>query len=247
MISVVIGGSDFLSFKKMGESDWSRNRVRHRLNDAVRFGDMLFPREALRNATRSAVPNDNQLWPGGIIPYEIDKSAAQYTSLFIQATQQFNNFTCVKFVPRGNEENYLGVQTGEGGCYSYVGYWLSGRQEFGIGRGCVDIGTIVHELGHTVGLYHEHDRSDRDDYIVIFWSNVQPGYEDRFEKMLPAQNRLLNGYDTDSIMHYGEAAFSKDGASETMRSKFGHVLRDPSEKHGLDKSDIERINKLYKC
>lgn len=73
------------------------------------------------------------------------------------------------------------------------------------------------------------------------------GYEDRFEKMLPAQNRLLNGYDTDSIMHYGEAAFSKDGASETMRSKFGHVLRDPSEKHGLDKSDIERINKLYKC
>lgn len=34
---------------------------------------------------------------------------------------------------------------------------------------------IVHELMHTLGFYHEHQRRDRDEYIEVMLANVQPG------------------------------------------------------------------------
>ena len=37
--------------------------------------------------------------------------------------------------------------------------------------------TILHELGHTIGLYHEHQRYDRDKYIDVNWNNI---VEDQF-------------------------------------------------------------------
>lgn len=40
------------------------------------------------------------------------------------------------------------------------------------GKNCFQHATLVHELGHAIGFFHEHTRSDRDDYLNIHWSAI---------------------------------------------------------------------------
>jgi hypothetical protein len=47
---------------------------------------------------------------------------------------------------------------------------------------CWDKGVILHELVHTIGFYHEHQRPDRDQFINVLLQNVQAGIIDTVYK-----------------------------------------------------------------
>jgi len=40
---------------------------------------------------------------------------------------------------------------------------------------------------HALGAQHEHLRSDRDDYLKVDWSNINPQFYDYFAIVNPAQ------------------------------------------------------------
>ena len=64
---------------------------------------------------------------------------------------------------------------------------------------------ILHELGHKIGLEHEHQRPDRDAYITIEWNKVIPKYMEQFIYIKPDLYDYADyPYDYESIMHYSE-------------------------------------------
>ncbi len=53
---------------------------------------------------------------------------------------------------------------------------MTGSQIINLSKnGCVYKGTVVHELMHAIGFYHEQNRPDRNQYIKVAYENILSG------------------------------------------------------------------------
>lgn len=124
------------------------------------------------------------------------------------------------------------------GCWSYVGK-QGGEQEVSIrSNGCDDKSTVVHELMHAIGYFHEQSRPDRDAHIKINYGNIYSGYASQFEKQ--QTDNQGTQYDYVSVMHYSAYAFSKNGQTTIERVGGGPNRYKFGNNEGL--SEIEMLN-----
>lgn len=67
----------------------------------------------------------------------------------------------------------------------------------------LQIGTTAHEIGHVLGLFHEHTRPDRDRYVTVVTENIKPAYLAQFAIKQYSEARTYGiPYDYSSVMHY---------------------------------------------
>ncbi|XP_065673822.1 protein SpAN isoform X2 [Hydra vulgaris] len=180
-----------------------------------------------------------------------------------EAIRELSKESCLKFLKRLNNGNskhnldidgvtpepYLRFIQGNG-CYSYVGKQsarffkqYNNGQEISIGNGCEYKGTVMHEILHALGFWHEQSRLDRDQFVKINMENIEKGMEDNFLKYESGQAETFGfEYDLDSIMHYGTHYFSKNGKStiDVLGKEKPIGQRD-----GLSKIDKAQLNALY--
>uniref|UniRef100_A0A8R1HWL7 Metalloendopeptidase n=1 Tax=Caenorhabditis japonica TaxID=281687 RepID=A0A8R1HWL7_CAEJA len=245
-ILVISDSTDALSFEDFATADkltkeelFGKHIPVEVVNDYK--SDIRLPRRHKRNGvSRSA-----KLWPNARIPYAISPHYSPHErALLAKAVKQYHEKTCIRFVPRqAGEPDYLFIGKVDG-CFSEVGR-TSGVQVLSLDNGCMEYATIIHEMMHVVGFYHEHERWDRDNFIDIIWQNIDRGALDQFGKVdLSKTSYYGQPYDYKSILHYDSLAFSKNGFPTMlpkMKSATIGNARDFSE------VDIAKINRMYNC
>jgi hypothetical protein len=202
---------------------------------------------------KSLALNGNKRWAGGVVPYAIDSNS--YTtseiSLIKAAMAMITSKTggCITFVPRVSQANWIQIRK-LSGCWSYIGMISYMKpQEVSLGDGCLYKGTVVHELGHAIGFYHEQNRPDRDEFVKISFQNVDADQTSNFEKYSEGIT-FSTPYDYNSIMHYGNKAFSNNGKETISPLQPNIKLMEPYDRTDaqiLTAFDIQAIRARYSC
>ncbi|KAL8608754.1 hypothetical protein ACOMHN_064680 [Nucella lapillus] len=133
-------------------------------------------------------------------------------------------------------------------CHSNIGR-QGGAQEVSLGTGCEGKGTIMHELNHALGFWHEQNRYDRDTYVTVHPDNIAWMYHNNFAKHYTSDMTTFDTpYDFGSVMHYGAYAFAVDTSKPSLSPKPGKATGlTMGQRLALSVQDVTRIQKLYQC
>mmetsp|Transcript_280 Transcript_280/g.674 ORF Transcript_280/g.674 Transcript_280/m.674 type:complete len:391 (-) Transcript_280:186-1358(-) len=200
---------------------------------------------------RIVIADTSRWWEDGVVYYTIedDFSAAERLEIDM-AMAHISASSCVTFVERTNEPDYVDIVNNDGGCFSLVGRG-GGSQPLNLAQpGCFRggvSGTVVHELLHAIGFYHEHSRPDRDEFVEVLVDNIDPENLDQYAKEDAAIVNLLDTpYDYGSIMHYSNQTFAISDLP-TMVALPPNEGVEFGQRDGLSELDIERLNKMHNC
>lgn len=154
-------------------------------------------------------------WANDVVPYLIPASFSASLKAEIRASiKDWDNGTILTFREKEpSDTRFIRFTLVNGNVCQWDGATLE------IGRGFTDC--VRHEIGHALGLNHEHKRSDRDDFITVHRENIVTSSCSQFTKV--AANLRCGPYDYASIMHYFPKTFSCNGRP-TLTGKNGHQI-----------------------
>ncbi|XP_077018108.1 meprin A subunit alpha [Tamandua tetradactyla] len=206
----------------------------------------LFQGDILLRNSRNGLRDPNTRWKFPI-PYILaDNLALNAKGAILYAFEMFRLKSCVDFKPYEGESSYIIFQQFDG-CWSEVGDQHVG-QNLSIGRGCDYKAIIEHEILHALGFYHEQSRTDRDDYVNIWWEEVLPGFQHNFNTYDDSYITDLNTpYDYESLMHYAPFSFNKNESVPTITAKIPEFNPIIGQRLDFSAIDLERLNRMYNC
>ncbi|XP_077491860.1 astacin-like metalloprotease toxin 5 [Amblyomma americanum] len=195
---------------------------------------------------RSAAYASAKLWLGAVVPYAVDPSMSKPNLRLVKAAMlEIEMNTCIRFVERSNQEDYVFIFSGQE-CYSYPGR-MGGPQPLSLGHGCLELPIVLHELLHALGFMHEHVRPDRDQYIKVIPENIKPQYLANFKKVAPDEALLFSSFDMESVMMYGSLSAARSSSQPSIKGNDGSWIEGAYIGTGLSFYDVLGINRLYGC
>lgn len=190
---------------------------------------------------------EKRRWTQNEVPFEIDYSEFNSTPIYVifQAMHELQQYTCLKFRPRKAQDmNFVKIINNEQ-CTSKIGM-MGGEQHVKLNTStCINRGSIIHELGHAIGFFHEQSRPDRDRYITIIPENIEPGDMHNVKKINNIDTYGLP-YDYTSLFHYSGRVMSKNDqiSIKTKDPYFQNVI---GRTRSLSYYDVNLGNLMYNC
>lgn len=200
---------------------------RERQGLAIQFPSGLWPRDAATNIVR--------------IPYTLS-SGGQAATAIAAFNQRF--IGQIQWVPRAAEASYVDFALDPAdlsrACRANVGR-TGGEQKITGSIACTTAG-LLHEMGHVLGLHHEHQRRDAATWVNLNRANAdKPTLAANFAP--PGSNAAPLGlYDYASLMHYHPLTASKNRrpvlSATTPGIPFGEAVE-------YSPGDVDQLRRLY--
>ncbi|GAB0093341.1 Metalloendopeptidase [Sergentomyia squamirostris] len=203
-------------------------------------GDIVLP----RSRTGQLAPTYR--WPNNTLVYAFAPSINETQRVLVNNTLRLiSDGSCLRFVNRTTEKDYVLVVNNKTGCFSSVGRQRGVQILHLENDGCFKQGTIAHEFLHALGFWHAQSAYNRDDYVTINWENIKKGKEHNFSIKPNTTTTMFDlPYDYGSVMHYPGTAFSKNGNFTIVPKEEGVEI---GQRRGLSGLDFQRLNRMYNC
>ena len=188
-----------------------------------------------------AISGESRRWPDGVVPYEVNPDfGASQARTVSRAVAHWNRTTIMRVRRRSGEDDFVIFAPADDICQSPVGR-QGGGQTIGcaVGDG-ITTGSVIHEIGHSVGYFHEQQRPDRDQFVDIREENIEAGKGHNFE--IHMGGIILGPDDYGSVMQYPRDAFSSGDGTRVPLEDVPIGQRD-----GLSEGDRNGINVLYEA
>mmetsp|Transcript_42777 Transcript_42777/g.96561 ORF Transcript_42777/g.96561 Transcript_42777/m.96561 type:complete len:837 (+) Transcript_42777:86-2596(+) len=191
----------------------------------------------------------------------LDNTDAARKQVFRAAVEEWKKTTCIQLLEVDKAGlGRVGITVGNyasGSCYlSGMGYGSS-RINLGWCNNQRYLGSVIHEIGHAIGLNHEQKRPDatvnyhgHGPYLKMFWNNIPSRWQPQYVPSASSYTGSANdgpgdphagyaSYDFGSIMHYpgGNRYDTIPADKEKLVGNRKHLVA----------SDIEQINDVYQC
>ncbi|KAL5583821.1 hypothetical protein FOVSG1_015392 [Fusarium oxysporum f. sp. vasinfectum] len=208
-----------------------------------------------------------QLWDSAEIPYILQSLPHDLSDSIRSAMREWEQSTCIRFLPKTTQSAWANFKKYDDGCFARgLGSPGSGERivnldypnawekifSFGTYKACLEAGTPAHELGHLIGLTHEHQRPDRDQYIRILTDRIEKDSLDQFTIDTTADVHVP--FDYNSVMLYDTKAFAKTNALTPISGSksLKHTMETITDKEidpwgSPTANDFKAVNDAYKC
>lgn len=217
----------------------------------ARTEDELLRRNPQAQGPRMGVIPDNTSlrWGSGYVPYVIESDVPNQWRITDAMNHIESRAGGVDFLPRTTHSSWIIFRRTPDA--NICGSSPVGRQGGGqvvlINDNC-SIGPVIHEIGHSLGSWHEQSRCDRDNYVQILWNNVVSGRSDQFQKYCNGADDYWV-YDEGSIMHYRSNAFGKPngmGGELTTINSLRNRNWMMGQRDSLSTIDMYTLNHMYR-
>ena len=185
--------------------------------------NILKNKDSGKSSQRSLVVSSLvKTWPEGKVYYEMNYNlTSTQISRINEAINWLSQNTSIQFIPASPQTPNLVRFTLYYQNNSNVG--MKGGLQFINLTESASVSTVLHEIFHALGVFHEMGRSDRDDYINIHENNIYANKMHNFNKESVLASVNVGIFDPYSIMMYPEktsdATFAKNTSEKILSGK----------------------------